>query len=91
MRSFHLKHYDAADPLIVEALDQVRRVLGPDHAVTLLATEHLAHLRQHTGKIDEAEGLFRTVIKDYRRVRGPTDTADSGFPEQPGHAARGRR
>jgi eukaryotic-like serine/threonine-protein kinase len=71
---YHLNRNQDAEPLIVREVEQARISLGPDHATTLLAIEHLAALRQRAGKFDEAEPLLRQIFEAYNRDLGPTDT-----------------
>ena len=62
----HLGRLNDAEPLLVQAVERGQRVLGPDHPTALLAMQNLAYLRQSTGKLTEAEGLLRHVVREYK-------------------------
>ena len=62
---WHLDRFDDASPLLIQAVEHGQRMLGLDHPTTLLAMKHLAYLRQFTGKLAEAEGLLRHVVREY--------------------------
>jgi len=47
------------------------RVLGPDHATTLLARNNHANWISEAGHRDDATTLYRTLINDCTRVLGP--------------------
>jgi Flp pilus assembly protein TadD len=63
--------YDQAEPLLVEALEKRRRVLGQDHPDTLVSINDLGLLRENQGRLDECERLYREALDGYRRVLGP--------------------
>jgi tetratricopeptide (TPR) repeat protein len=54
-----------------EALDIKRRILGPEHPVTLLSMGNLASTLERMGQYPEAEKLFRQTLDIRRRVLGP--------------------
>lgn len=64
---------DEAGPLLAEALEARRRVLGEDHAHTLLSMHSLASLYKDQGRYDEAEPLYRRAFEGRRRILGEKD------------------
>jgi non-specific serine/threonine protein kinase/serine/threonine-protein kinase len=65
--------YASALPLIEQAVATRRRVLGPDHADTVLATHELANAYWFHDRLDDAERLYRDVIDRRIRLRGERD------------------
>jgi tetratricopeptide (TPR) repeat protein len=53
---------DAAIPLLREAQAQSRRLVGEDHRNTLSVTLHLARALRESGRLTEAESLFRHAL-----------------------------
>ena len=59
-----------AEPLLRQALDKRRRVLGDEHEQTLSTGNNLAMVLMAAGKLGEAERLFRDVLDQQRRLLG---------------------
>ena len=53
--------YDDAEPLLVEALETKRQVLGDEHVETALSMHVLACIYRDTGRHREAQTLFEEV------------------------------
>src|SRR5262249_6797897 len=62
--------YKDAEPLFEQALDERRRLLGPEHPDTLLSMHCLAAAYFHSGKLDQAENLARETLDLRRRILG---------------------
>ncbi|MGA7925400.1 MAG: tetratricopeptide repeat protein [Candidatus Sulfotelmatobacter sp.] len=67
----HAGRYSEAEKLERETLDIQRRVLGPEHSLTLHSMTNLALALEHQGRIPEAEQEFREELEIPRRVFGP--------------------
>ncbi len=65
--------YEEAQPLLVEALERQRELLGEDHPATLAALNNLAGLYRAQGRYPEAEPLYEDVLARRRRVLGADD------------------
>ena len=63
---------DEAAALFREALDNSRRMLGDDDALTLTCIHNYAVCLDNEGKEDEAMRLFREALKGSRRTLGDT-------------------
>jgi len=70
-RYFGMGMYDAALPLMQQALATRRRVLGDDHPETLRSLNSLGFLLEESGKHAEAEPYLRECLERRRRVLGP--------------------
>ena len=62
----HLDRNAEAEPLLRQATDQSRRVLGASHETTLMATRYLASLYVQTGRKREGEALLRRSLDEAR-------------------------
>ena len=62
--------YDAAEPLLAQALAARRDRLGDEHLDTLASIDQLAKLYWSQGRFDEAETLYRQALDIERRVYG---------------------
>jgi eukaryotic-like serine/threonine-protein kinase len=60
-----------AIPVLSEAVERARRVLGPDDRVTVRSTIYLAMAYSNVGRQKEAETLFREGLAANRRMLGP--------------------
>ena len=67
----HLGRMNEAEPLLVSAVGETGRVLGPRHNLCLNAIDYLASFRQQIGHDKDAEALFRRLVDDSRLARGP--------------------
>ena len=67
---YSLDMYDKTLPLHVEALAGFRRVLGDEHADTLLVMSSIGYLYSDQGKFLKAEPFYREVLQTRRRVLG---------------------
>ncbi len=63
----HLGRLDDAEPFLVKAVAESRRVLGPTHTISLHASEYLADLHRDKGQYAEAETLYRRYLADAQR------------------------
>jgi tetratricopeptide (TPR) repeat protein len=63
--------YAQAEALFHESLGIKRRVLGPDHADTLLTMDNLANVYDERGKYAQADVLASQCLEIRRRVLGP--------------------
>lgn len=63
--------YTRAQPLIEQAVEIQRRVLGPEHPATLSSLNLLASDLRREGHYAEAEKLNRETLEIRRRVLGP--------------------
>jgi tetratricopeptide (TPR) repeat protein len=61
---------DEAEPLYLEVLGIVQRVLGEEHPDTLTLKQSLAWMFRTEGRYDEAEPLYLRVLELRRRVLG---------------------
>ena len=59
-----------AEPFFREALEGKRRVLGDDHAETLVLINDTGNLLSSMGRLQEAESFFREVLTRRRRALG---------------------
>src|SRR5262249_46362984 len=65
-----------AEKLHRQQLDSYLRKYGPHHPVTLRARADLGLNWQQQGKLKEAEALFRTLVEEWRQLRG-ADSLDA--------------
>jgi len=65
-----LGEFETAEKQHRVAVETNRRVLGDDHADTLIAIDDLAIALQELGRYDEAEVLFIEALEGMRRVLG---------------------
>ena len=65
-------------PILENALEEARRVHGPDHEETAETEIELASLTQDLGDVEGAEPLFRHGLEVFRRVYGPGPDVPSG-------------
>jgi non-specific serine/threonine protein kinase/serine/threonine-protein kinase len=62
--------YEKAEPLLKEALETQRQVLGDQHPNTLTALNEMANLYWHQGRYRDAEPLYVELVESRRRVLG---------------------
>src|SRR6185295_9586158 len=62
--------YDKARPLMQSALNTRRRVLGEEHADTLLSLNNMGDLLDNQGKFADAEPFYRSAFEGRRRALG---------------------
>jgi non-specific serine/threonine protein kinase/serine/threonine-protein kinase len=62
--------YTEGEPLLREALEARRRVLGPGHPATLTSMNDLADAYRMQGRYTEAEALHRETLEMQKRVLG---------------------
>jgi tetratricopeptide (TPR) repeat protein len=62
--------YDEAEPLVFEAYESQRRVLGDDHPDTLGTMSNLAELHVDRGRYEQAESLLLDALEIQTRVFG---------------------
>jgi serine/threonine protein kinase len=63
--------FSRAEPLLKQAVEIRRSVLGPEHPDTLASTGRLARIIQSEGRYAEAAKLEREVVSVEERVLGP--------------------
>jgi non-specific serine/threonine protein kinase/serine/threonine-protein kinase len=63
--------YAEAEKLDRDTLEIRRRILGPEHPLTLSSTGNLADVLSSEGHLAEAEKLLRETLEVQRRVLGP--------------------
>ena len=61
-----------AESIDVETLALRRRVLGPDHPMTMATLNNLAVVRYRMGRLESAEESFREALRLWRTSLGPT-------------------
>src|SRR5437764_14778634 len=61
-----------AEPLLVEALEARRRVLGEGHPQTLYSMNHLASLYQARGQFTQSDRIGREALEQARKRQGAT-------------------
>ncbi len=64
--------YAQAEPLFAEVLEVSRRMLGREHADTVICLNNLAWSLTMQGKFDHAEPLFQEALEIRRRTLGGT-------------------
>ena len=71
--------FDRALPLLEQALDRRREMLGTGHQETADSELHLAYLLWQQGRFEDALPLYKSSLATRRRVLGPEhpDVADS--------------
>ncbi len=69
-------NHERAQPLLLQAINGGRRLLGPDHGLTQSYLRNLIDCLEKMGKYDEAEPLRRELVDFYKRTA----------PESPGYA-----
>jgi tetratricopeptide (TPR) repeat protein len=62
--------YEQAEPLLLETIEEHRRVLGDDHPNTLGSMNNLAFLFSVQGRYSEAEPLFLETLEIEQRALG---------------------
>ena len=62
--------YAEAETLTVESLESKRRVLGPEHATTLVSLNNLALVYKRSGRLNRAEVVHREEWELSKRVMG---------------------
>jgi len=78
-----------------DTLQRCRRVLGPDHPITLLAAGALTAALRRLGEVEPARGLGENTLRRCRRVLGPdhpttqylTEAVGNGHSKPDGDAA----
>ena len=60
---YELEQYDRAEPLLVEALDIQRKVLGENHPDLAVSMSNLAGLYQKICRYDKAEALYLAALR----------------------------
>ena len=63
--------YSRAEPLLRQAVEIRRHLLGPEHRETLASTARLARIIQDEGRYAEAEKMGRELVEVEQRVFGP--------------------
>ena len=86
--NYSLAQYEAAEPLLRDALDVRRNNLGEKHRDTAASMHHLALLLSRTGDYDEAEKLFSEALAVRRRVFGDEDAAVAATMDGLGELSR---
>jgi serine/threonine protein kinase/tetratricopeptide (TPR) repeat protein len=66
-----LQRPDEAEPLLLRAYDEARRILGPDHKVSWDSTGYLAGFHLARGRLRETEVLVRQQLEQARVIYGP--------------------
>lgn len=66
-----LGQLDKAEPLMLEAVEVVRKHLGTKHVYYAYDLANLARLRAAQHRYAEADQLFRSVIQTYQQAAGP--------------------
>ena len=56
--------------MFLQAFDEFRRVLGPDHHYTLAARGNIAELYASAGLLNAAVPLYEDLLSDYQRILG---------------------
>jgi len=82
--------YIEAEPLMIDALEGMERVLGQAHLGTLMSMAGLAWAYNLQGRFDEAEPLFVRGLETSRRVFGRGDPNTVSFMQGIGFAHIGR-
>lgn len=70
-----LGEVDAAEGLFRETLEKSRKLLGPDHLVTLQCVAGLASILRDRGRFEDSEKLSREILSTLRAARPDDDTA----------------
>jgi serine/threonine protein kinase/Flp pilus assembly protein TadD len=70
-----LNKFDEAEALAAPNIEDCRRLLGPEHPLTLLCTANMACFLQKGGKSAEALALNRQILEIHLRVHGPCHPA----------------
>ncbi len=63
----HLERVDEGIPILLEASESSRKLLGVGHDISLMSSRYLAGLQRAKGRQAEAEALLKRVIEDARR------------------------
>jgi len=63
------------ETILEQALEILRRVLGPEHSLTLSTLGNLAYLYQRQGNYPKAESIASQVLAIDRRLANESDTA----------------
>ena len=63
--------YDDARPVIERALENRRRILGPEHPDVATATNGLANVHRFKGDYVQAEALYQRALEIREKVLGP--------------------
>lgn len=66
--------HNQAEPMYLDALMILRRVLGDDDSSTLVTINNLANSYMAQGKYDQAEPLFLEALNTSRRILGEEDS-----------------
>ena len=66
-----LQRPDEAEPLLMRAYEESRRILGPDHKVSGESTGYLAGFHLARGRLRETEVLVRQQLEQARVIYGP--------------------
>lgn len=77
--------FDTARPLLERAVEESRRIHGPEHEETAESEMVLASIRQDMSDLDGAERLFRHALEVRQRVYGRVHPAVSDSLEQLGY------
>ena len=86
------RRYAEAEKIFVDALANIRRVMGPENDHTISAMKDLAVLYSVTGRHADSEKLLRKTLEVSRRVLGPRhiDTLQTPYWLAVVQAAQGR-
>ncbi|KAI9772831.1 MAG: hypothetical protein M1840_008713 [Geoglossum simile] len=63
--------YNAAEPLAEQAARWVKKLLGPEHPVTLVNMDNLAEVLDRRGKYGEADEMHRQALESRGKALGP--------------------
>jgi non-specific serine/threonine protein kinase/serine/threonine-protein kinase len=84
--------YADAQPLLAQALQTQKQVLGEDHPESLATANHLGNVYWYQGKYQEAELLYRDIVQRRARVLGEDhpDTLRANFDLASAYAGQKR-
>jgi tetratricopeptide (TPR) repeat protein len=66
------RNFDLAIAKIDQALDRLRRLLGPDHPWTIVAEVNKGDWLERSGRLEDALTMDRRAIAHFERVVGPS-------------------
>ncbi|WP_254921402.1 tetratricopeptide repeat protein, partial [Nodularia sp. NIES-3585] len=62
--------YDQAEPLYLQALELLKRLLGDNHPSVATSLNNLALLYESQGRYDQAEPLYLQALELFKRLLG---------------------
>jgi tetratricopeptide (TPR) repeat protein len=71
--------YDTATALMTHALDMIRRSCGKDHPRYTMVQAGVADILTNKGQHDEAEAMFRKVIKTQKAIEMAEDSIEVAY------------